>query len=367
MARVDNITGEMIELLRGKVDFYLLRGILPVARRWPKKPKPPYTVLQAEAMAVFSIAARTLKRITGIILDEWRKGSEGSRAQWTDTFKSIIMKYWKANKSIPLIALDYSIVETGIEFKVNWKVLQLYIDPGITERVYNIQTGLISKSDFFKIRQPIYFTLLNDDSTRAVAPYILFKIEVVIIIETYSDISYFRRTGTVRERWYTVNVTALAMTVSGALTANRIYAIPFVVPKDITLDRIAINCTTPVALGLVRLGIYANLNGEPGAKLLDAGEVSTAATGIKEKIIDQKLTGGNLYWLVVANKLGTNAFRVPALGGTINIGGLDRTLGTTVMTHYFAAFTYGVLPGSFPVPTVGSGIIYPAIFVRLSA
>ncbi|GAI84782.1 unnamed protein product, partial [marine sediment metagenome] len=56
MAIVDKITGEKIERLRGKVDFYLLRGILPVARRWPKKPKPPYTALQAEAMAVFAIA-----------------------------------------------------------------------------------------------------------------------------------------------------------------------------------------------------------------------------------------------------------------------------------------------------------------------
>lgn len=367
MARLVNITGEMIELLRGKVDFYLLRGILPVARKWPNKPKPPYTALQAEAMAVFSLAAKVTSRLSGNILEKWQIGSEGVRSQWTDTVKGLIMKYWKLHKVIAPIALDCTITETSTQFSVKWDLLQVYINPAIPEEKYSLETAIILKSDVENIKEPIYFTLLSDIGERLIAPYIKFVIEEVIIINTYSDISYFRRTGNTYQRWYTMPINALAMTVSGALTANRIYAHPFVVPKDITLDRIGVCVTTIVASGKLRLGIYDSLNGLPNAKILDAGEVVTTTTGVKTIIINKTLLGGNLYWLVAASNSATHAFRVPALGGTINIMGVDVTLGTMVMTHNWAGFVYGILPATFPGWGEGTTINYPAIFVRLSA
>ncbi len=180
------------------------------------------------------------------------------------------------------------------------------------------------------------------------------------------DISYYKRTGTTRERWYTVPHTCTAMTVSTALTANRIYAHPFVVAKTITLDRIAVNCTTLIASGKLRLGIYSSLNAEPNSLILDAGEVDTSATGVKTLTINQQLTAG-LYFLVAASNSATHAFRVPAIAATVNVVGVASSLGTAVMTHYYAAFTYGVLPATFPTPSDGTSLVYPAIFVRLSA
>ncbi len=180
------------------------------------------------------------------------------------------------------------------------------------------------------------------------------------------DISYTRRTGTTRERWYTVPTTCTAMTVSTALTANRIYAHPFIVPKTITLDCIAVNCTTLIASGKLRLGIYSDNNGEPGSLILDAGEVNTSATGVKTLTISQQLTAG-LYWLVAASNSATHAFRVPAIASTISIFGVASTLPTGVGTHRYAAFTYGALPSTFPTPSEGTSLVYPAIFVRLSA
>jgi hypothetical protein len=176
MAKVDKISGETIEALRGVVDFYLLKGILPVARSWPKKPKPPYTALQAEAMAVFSIANKNLCRLSANMLEEWRKGTTGVRPQWTDIFRGIIMRYWKINKSIPLIATDYEIIETETEFRIIWSVLQLYINPETPEEKYYLQTSLINKDDMASAPKPIYFTLLSDEGIRLVAPYILFNI-----------------------------------------------------------------------------------------------------------------------------------------------------------------------------------------------
>lgn len=180
------------------------------------------------------------------------------------------------------------------------------------------------------------------------------------------DRSYYRRTGATRERWYTVATTATAMTVSTALTANRIYAHPFIVPKTITLDRIAVNVTTLVASGQLRLGIYSDSNSEPNSLILDAGTVDTSTTGVKTITINQQLTAG-LYWLVAASNSATHAFRVPAIASTINVCGVANTLPTGVMTHYYATFTYGTLPSTFPTVTEGTSLVYPAIFVRLSS
>jgi hypothetical protein len=176
MAKVDKITGETIERLRGKVDFYLLRGITPVARRWPKKPKPPYTALQAEAMAVFKIAQSSKKRISNKMLEAWRKNATGKREAWYDTFTKIIMGYWYKNRSIAPIALDYSIKENEIEFWMELSILQLFIDQTTQEEIYEMETLKIVKKDVEKYPKPIYFTLYDEETTRLVAPYILWQV-----------------------------------------------------------------------------------------------------------------------------------------------------------------------------------------------
>lgn len=173
MAIVDRITGENIERFRGIIDFYLLRGRLPVARKWPKKPKPPYTVLQAEAMAVFALANVTLKRLSDDILSQWRIGSTGVRPSWTDTFRGIIMKYWKLNRTICPIALDYTLTETETEYKITWQILQLYLDLETPETITDLAEITITKISLEDRIKPIYFTLYDDVGSRVCAPNIL--------------------------------------------------------------------------------------------------------------------------------------------------------------------------------------------------
>lgn len=174
MAKVGNVNPEAIELLRGKIDFYMLRGILPVARRWPKKPKPPYTVLQATGMAAFSMAASSMKRLSPHIRDVWKVSGRGKRSQWPDSYKAIVMKYWKLTRTFPLIALDYEVVEIGDTIKVVWDILELSLLSGVAEKTYQITTDLISKLAIEKAVKPIYFTLLDDSGNRQVAPFILY-------------------------------------------------------------------------------------------------------------------------------------------------------------------------------------------------
>ena len=175
MAIVNQVKPETIERLRGVIDFYMLRGILPVARSWPKKPKPPYTDLQAEAMAVFAIANKSMRELSPNMLETWQLSTIGIKPSWTDVYRAIIMKYWKLTRTIAIIALDYEVFETEDQFKVSWDLLQLYIDPEVPEERYTLATKLINKADILTAPKPIYFTLLNDEQKRQVAPYILFE------------------------------------------------------------------------------------------------------------------------------------------------------------------------------------------------
>lgn len=176
MAIVEKPTDEMRVKLHRRVDYYKLRGLIWVMRKYPKKIKPPYTDLQAEAMAVFGIANTSMSRISEHILEAWRIGSVGKTASWTDTFRGIIMGYWKLYRVIAPIAIDYKVIETDTQFKVQWDILQVYLVPEIPEELYTLETLIINKEDILKAPKPIYFTIYLNGTTRFVAPYILFDI-----------------------------------------------------------------------------------------------------------------------------------------------------------------------------------------------
>jgi len=176
MAIVEKPTDEMRVKLHRKIDYYKLRGLIWVMRKYPKKLKPPYTALQAEAQAVFAIASKCLRRISEHILEDWRVGSVGKKASWTDTFRGIIMKYWKKYRVIAPIAIDYKIIEKDTQFKVEWDILQVYIGDEIPEEFYKMETILIDKDDILKMHKPIYFTLYLNSRIKIVAPDILFGI-----------------------------------------------------------------------------------------------------------------------------------------------------------------------------------------------
>lgn len=137
------------------------------------------------------------------------------------------------------------------------------------------------------------------------------------------------------------------------LGANTLYAIPLLVARNMTVDRIALQVSTLADPSNIRLGIYNNgTNLYPGTLLLDAGTVSGATTGVKTITISQALTKG-IYWVVcvsdatpAVNALGYYAEPCMILG----IRSTDfnhRNIGWSV------AFTYAALPDPF---TVGGSI-----------
>jgi hypothetical protein len=181
-----------------------------------------------------------------------------------------------------------------------------------------------------------------------------------------SDIHYFRKVGVTNfEAWYTSPSTGTALTAT-AVTAGRLYALPFLCPKAITLDRIAFNVTTLLA-GKARCGIYNDSGLYPSSLLLDGGELDTGTAGVKSTTINQALNASSLYWLAfLANAAVT--IRGFAVASMLPILGISNALGTAPNLGLYVTQTYGALPGTFPgTPTMIVAAPLPAIFVRLSA
>jgi hypothetical protein len=112
---------------------------------------------------------------------------------------------------------------------------------------------------------------------------------------------------------YITPIPIASTSTSVSVATDAICAVPFIVARAMTIDRIAINTTTAKAGKIARLGIYNNgTDNYPGTLLLDAGTVDLSSAGILAAVINQSLTKG-LYWLVyVANDNPTICMGYPA-------------------------------------------------------
>jgi hypothetical protein len=181
------------------------------------------------------------------------------------------------------------------------------------------------------------------------------------------DVNFYRHYGVTNyEAWYTSPRSGTALSGT-ALVAARMYAMPFLSPKAITLDRIGVYVST-LSTTTARLGIYADGgNCYPGSLLLDAGTIDVTSTGAKTITISQALAVNTLCWLVIVCAATPAIYCIP-VAGVINVLGTSNALGTAMNCGLYVAQTYGALPGTFPSsPTLITAAPIPAIFVRLSA
>ena len=174
-----------------------------------------------------------------------------------------------------------------------------------------------------------------------------------------TDLLQILRTGQ-----YLSTFAGISSSATIALEAGKLYALPFVVVRTMTMDRLAINVQTLASSKSCRLGIYNDgTNLYPGTRLLDAGEVSVNTTGLKEATISQQLTKG-IYWLVCLSEGIPTVYRVAVATGSIL--GLTATDPTTFNAGWSVSQTYGALPASFPA---GGGLVLSgsqmAILARL--
>lgn len=171
--------------------------------------------------------------------------------------------------------------------------------------------------------------------------------------------------------WYVLGTNNNNSLIAGAVTANTLYACPFIAPaRGATLDRIGFAVTTLLA-GNGRCGIYnatSDTNLYPSSLVVDGGSISTATTGAKTTTISQALTPGNLYW---AAYLGDAApsLRCHQAGTATGLLGVDSTLTSGGGRGIQVALAFAALPATF---TAGAtitvtGSVFPAVFGRYGA
>jgi hypothetical protein len=150
-----------------------------------------------------------------------------------------------------------------------------------------------------------------------------------------------------------------------SLANNRIYWVPFIPQRDMTLTALAIVVTT-AGSSSARVGIYgSDANGKPtGAPLVTSTNFSFAATGKQEDTtVSLAMTAGTMYQLAVH-------------GGT----GIMRAMNRTALPHLFTAPTTTVgISGWYinnqtfasGLPTAPAGIVpynstMPAVFLKVT-
>lgn len=128
------------------------------------------------------------------------------------------------------------------------------------------------------------------------------------------------------------------------LVANTIYAIPFYVPRALTLSAMVIRVTTLDAGKIARLGIYKNgVNLYPGLLLKDFGTVSVAAVAVVEVAGAQQLRQGLYYAVVVSDGAPTIRYAT----AVHSVLGLSASTFADVQMWTKAAVGSGALAGAF--------------------
>ena len=186
------------------------------------------------------------------------------------------------------------------------------------------------------------------------------------------DITYFRQVGTSPlEAWYSNQTTALAPGAA-TLADDTLMAVPFVVGRGCTIDRIGMEVTLLGVLSKARIGIYnatSPVNLYPSSLVVDSGELDTTSAGVKSATISQVLKPG-LYWLAHLSDSTGGLATVRTIGGAgcFPIFGTASTLPTESDLGLTVAQAYGALPSTFTASasTIDSTTDFPIIAVRLS-
>lgn len=153
-----------------------------------------------------------------------------------------------------------------------------------------------------------------------------------------------------------------------SVSADKLYAVPFIAPaRNARIGNIAYSITTD-AVGNARMGIYANSSASdeipvPGSLVYDSGDVSTVGTGNRITAVDLPFGQGALFWLalsssaaIVIRGMPISSF-FPIFGG--GPGGPD-CIGISVPR------THAALPSTFTTFTPGTHVISGSTGPRLS-
>lgn len=152
---------------------------------------------------------------------------------------------------------------------------------------------------------------------------------------------------------------------NAAVTANRLYARPFVISPGETFTRIGVYVDVGSS-GNARLGVYNSENGVPTDLVADLGTVDTSTSGEKEITISQNLPAGAYALAVIFSGTPEMYFAQQDNEMTTYLLGCSASQGATDTTGVYRAQTYGALPDPFggSLTYMNSQALMPGIYFR---
>ena len=139
-----------------------------------------------------------------------------------------------------------------------------------------------------------------------------------------------------------------------AIAANTLYACPLLVPRAMTIDRLAVDITAAAAGKVAMLGVYTvGTNTYPGALVASSnGEISVATAVPTALTLTSLALSKGLHWAVIVSD-GVPSIARMSLGSPSPLG-LWETDFTYIYRGWSVAHTYGALPDPF---TAGGSLV----------
>jgi hypothetical protein len=147
--------------------------------------------------------------------------------------------------------------------------------------------------------------------------------------------------------------------------ANQFDLFPFSPRADVTLDRLAINCTGAVASALAKIAVYrSDANGRPDQRLTETGDLDCSTIGAKLATVSLTLRRGTVYWIGVRHN-STATLSAWAATATPDInGGAIATTARKVLRRTLAYASAAPTSWAFVSSEINAG---PATAVWLRA
>lgn len=158
-------------------------------------------------------------------------------------------------------------------------------------------------------------------------------------------------------------------TTAGFSAAGDIRAAPFHLSVPSTLYRIGAMVTTIGDAGSkVRLGVYTDSGGKPGALVVDAGQIAGDSAAAQEITLGTPLAlAPGRYWLVAAGQTFSTTspvMRSLATSGTeaVGAGSLSNAVGlASPLPGFSGSGVTGALPGTFPAISDQTNVVKVAV------
>lgn len=150
------------------------------------------------------------------------------------------------------------------------------------------------------------------------------------------------------------------------IDAGYLYATPFCAARAMSIDRLAVYVSTARAGKVARLGMYRNgSNNAPGELVVDGGEVSVGATGLKAVVVSEAL-GPGLYWLAILSD-GDPTLKAFSQNQCTISAITTMSDGYNYETCWKRSHGYAALPDPFGTPVKAAYITIPGLMVRLAS